>query len=73
MYADDTLFSEDESDVKCYNNLKEYMKNINTWFSMNKLKLNEGKTKLMEINKKSDYVFRTNNKEIENVNYIKYI
>ena len=36
---------------------------INEWLKMNKLKLNESKTKVIEINVNSDRVFEINDRE----------
>lgn len=43
------------------------------WLNMNKLKLNESKTKIMEINANSNKIFKINNEIIERVNKIKYL
>ena len=40
---------------------------------MNKLKLNENKTKLMQINMNNELVYKINNQVIETVNKIKYL
>ena len=40
---------------------------------INKLKLNESKTKLLQINIKDDSVIRINNETIEKVARIKYL
>ena len=34
---------------ECYYKIEIYMDNINGWLKINKLKLNENKTKLMEV------------------------
>ena len=47
------------------------MDNINEWLKINKLKLNENKTKLMKINMQSNSSFEINNVVIEKVNSIK--
>lgn len=74
MYADDTLiFAEADTEQKCHENLNFDMENINTWLKMNKLKLNESKTKLMEINMNSNIEFKINDKIIEKVKNIKYL
>ena len=49
------------------------MDNINKWLKINKLKLNEKKTKLMEINTQSNSSFGINNVVIEKINSIKYL
>lgn len=74
LYADDTLiFTEGESEQICYNNLNEDMNNVSIWLKMNKLKLNESKTKIMEVNSDSNIIFKINNQIIEKVNQIKYL
>ena len=40
---------------------------------MKKLKLNENKTKIMEINLNSEEIFKINDTVIERVEYIKYL
>ena len=53
--ADDTLiFTEEESEQICYNNRKEDMNNVNIWLKVNKLKLNESKIRIMELNSDSN-------------------
>ena len=49
------------------------MDNINKWLKINKLKLNENKTKLMEINMQPNSSFGINNVGIEKVNSVKYL
>lgn len=74
LYADDTLiFSESESDEQCHRNLTQDIENVNNWLKMNKLKLNENKTKIMEINMDNSSVFKINNTVIEKVEKIKYL
>lgn len=74
LYADDTLiFAEAETEELCHENLKNDMDNISKWLKMNKLKLNENKTKLMEINMNTNRTFQINNVMIEKVNNIKYL
>lgn len=74
LYADDTLiFNESETDEQCNIKLMEDMINVNTWLKMNKLKLNENKTKIMEINVINSTNFEINNKVIEKVDKIKYL
>ena len=59
LYADDTLI---------------FTEGINNeWLKMNKLKLNENKTKLMQININNELVFKINNQVIETVNQINYL
>ena len=51
LYADDTLiFNISETDEECQINLKSDFNNVNKWLKINKLKLNENKMKIMEIN-----------------------
>lgn len=74
LYADDTLiFAEGESDRQCYDDLTHDIKNINRWLDMNKLKLNESKTKILEINTTSNVIFKINDQVIEKVGEIKYL
>ena len=49
------------------------MDNINRWLKINKSKLNENKTKLIEINMHINSLFRINNVVIERVKNIKYL
>ena len=49
------------------------MESINKWLMMKKLKLNENKTKLLEINMNNNINFNINNVIIEKVNSIKYL
>ena len=61
MYADDTLiYTIANSDEECRENIKYDMKKIDEWLKMNKLKLNENKTKIMEINLNSEKIFKIN-------------
>ena len=55
---------------ECYERIEKDMDNINKWLKINKLKLNENKTKLMEINMQSNSSFEINNVVIEKVNGI---
>lgn len=74
LYADDTLiFTEGHTDKLCQDNMIHDINNVNKWLKMNKLKLNENKTKLMEINMNNESVFKINNEVIEKVNEIKYL
>ena len=74
LYADDTLiFTDDKTDNFCHENLTKDMESINKWLMMNKLKLNENKTKLLEINMDNNIIFKINNVIIEKVNSIKYL
>ena len=49
------------------------MDKINKWLKINKFKLNENKTKLMEVNMQSNSPFRTNSVVIIEVSSIKYL
>ena len=74
LYADDTLiFTEGDTGHQCYDNITEDINNVNEWIKMNKLKLNENKTKLMQINMNNELVFKINNQVIETVTQIKYL
>ena len=51
LYANDTLiFTDDKTDNLCSKTLTKDMESINKWLMMNKLKLNENKTILLEVN-----------------------
>ena len=53
LYADNTLlYTIANSDEECRENVKYDMKKIDEWLKMNKLKLNENKTKILGIQKK---------------------
>ena len=65
--------TEGESEQICYNNLNEDFNNVSIWLEMNKLKLNESKTRIMELNSDSNITFKINNQIIEKVNQIKYL
>lgn len=74
LYADDTLiFTECENEEQCRMNMKHDIEKINTWLKINKLKLNENKTKIMEINMTGDENFEINGNTIEKVPHIKYL
>ena len=50
LYADDALiYTIANSDEECRENIKHDMKKIDEWLKINKLKLNENKTQIMEI------------------------
>ena len=51
----------------------EKLVNVNRWLKINKLELNENKTKLMEINMHTNSSLGINNVVIEKVNSIKYL
>ena len=74
LYADDTLiYNIGDTNEECMDNLRYDIDNVNTWLKMNKLKLNENKTKIMHINTNTDLDFEINNKIIEKVESIKYL
>lgn len=74
LYADDTLiFAEADREEDCHEKLQRDINNINNWLKMNKLKLNESKTKLMEINMNNSSLLKINNETIEKVKNIKYL
>lgn len=74
LYADDTLiFAEGQSNQQCYDDLTQDMKKVEIWLGMNKLKLNENKTKILEINTRNNKIFKINNRVIEKVDQIKYL
>ena len=74
LYADDTLiFTGCTKCEECYETIKKDMDNINKWLKINKLKLNENKTKLMKINMQSNSSFGINNVVTEEINSIKYL
>ena len=66
LYADDTLiFTDDKADILCHENLTMDMESLNKCLMMNKLKLNENKTKLLEINMDNNIIFKIKNVIIE--------
>ena len=73
LYADDILIFTNKADNLCQENLTKDMENVNKWLMMNKLKLNENKTKLLEINMDNNIIFKINNVIMEEVNSIKYL
>lgn len=74
LYADDTLiYTEASTEEQCLENMKHDISKINTWLKMNKLKLNENKTKIMEINMNSDELFKINDEIIEKVEHMSYL
>lgn len=74
LYADDTLiYAEGDSESECRDKMNCDVNNITKWLKMNKLKLNEDKTKLIEINMSGEINFEINNKIIEKVEKIKYL
>lgn len=74
LYADDTLlYAEGNDEKECRTKLMRDIEQLNIWLKMNKLKLNEQKTKLMEINMNSESTFNINGKLIEKVSNIKYL
>ena len=74
LYEDDTLiFNISKTDEECQINLKFDLNNVNRWLKMNKLKLNEDKTKIMEINMNNNSDMEINNKIVEKVEKIEYL
>ena len=74
LYADDTLiYAEGETDDQYKQYLLHNINNINYWLKMNKLKLNESKTVLLQISMNDDSVIKINNERIEKVVRIKYV
>lgn len=74
MYADDTLlYIKTESIEECKRKINCDIDLINNWLKMNKLKLNEQKTKVMAINSNCDINLSINGKNIEQVKNIKYL
>ena len=70
-YADDTLIFIDAVIEKlCYENLDKDFGNINKWLKMSKLRVDENKFKLMEINMNTDKLFKKKKVIIEKVNTI---
>ena len=62
LYADDALiFTDDKADNLCHENLTKDMASINKWLMINQLKLNENKTKFLEINMDNNIIFKINN------------
>ena len=50
MYADDTpIFAENDNEQECIDNMAHDIEKLNNWLKMIKLKLNENKTKIMDI------------------------
>ena len=74
IYADDTLICAiGDTDEECRNKINCDINILNNWLKMNKLKLNENKTKIMEINILNDINFEINGKIIEKLSNIKYL
>ena len=69
---DSFVFTECTTCKECYERIEKDMDNINKWLNINKLKLNENKSKLMEINIHTS-LFGINNAVIGKVNSIKYL
>ena len=67
------IFAEGESQQICYNNRNEDKNNVSIWLKMNKFKLNESKTKLMEVNSDNNITFKINNQILEKLNQMKYL
>lgn len=77
LFADDALLYISGDNVNCIvDQINLDMENLNIWFKMNKLKLNENKTKGMIFNHKNMNVnlnIHINNKIIEIIDEIKYL
>lgn len=74
LYADDTLiYAEGKDAEECKYKLSCDIEHIITWLKINKLKLNEQKTKLMNLNLNNDTCIEINGRTIENVRSIKYL
>ena len=74
LYADDILiYADAETDGRCTQYLLQDINNKNNYLKKYKLKLNESKTKLLQINMNDDSVIKINNDTIEKVDRIKYI
>ena len=54
-------FADGKNDNLCHGNLSKDMENINKWLMINKLKLNDNKTKLLEINTYNNIIVKINN------------
>ena len=54
-------------------NLLHDINNINYWLKMKKLKLNDSKTKLLQIYTNNNLLIKINNETIEKVDRIKYL
>lgn len=65
LYAVDTLIFTEANDQICYNNLEIDLNNVNKWIKINKLKLNECKTKVMEINMNSNIQIKINSEQLD--------
>lgn len=74
LYADDTMIYAEGCDSEtCKTNIMHDIENINIWLKTNKLKLNEKKTKFMEVNMISEEMIQINGENIEKVTHIKYL
>ena len=70
IYGDDTfIFNISQTDEECQVNFD--LNNVNKWLKMNKLTINEDKTKIMEINMNNNSDMEVNNKIIEKPEKIK--
>ena len=66
LYADDTLiFNLSKTGEECQIKLNYEISKLNKWLKINKLKLNEYKTKIMEINMNNNSGIKVNNKTIK--------
>ena len=74
LYADDTLiFNQSETDEQCQINLELNIRIVNNYLKLNKLQLNENKTKIVLVNMNREIAFKIDNKIIEKVENIKYL
>ena len=74
LFADDTLvYTMAKSNRECWDNIRYDVRKINEWLKMSELKLNESRTKVMEVDMISDEIFKINGNVIENVKHIKYL
>lgn len=67
------MFTEEHTNKLWKGKMINHISNVNIWLKMNKLKLNEIKTNLMQINTNSESVLDINSQGIEKVDTIKYL
>ena len=73
LYGTELIFTEGETEHICQQNLTNDLIKVEKWLKMNKLKLNENKTKVMELNMNNSIIITINNKEIGKAKTIKYL
>lgn len=76
LFADDTLLHISCSDINDgFNKINEDLKYFTNWLNVNKMKINEAKTKYLVINHNSEIncVIKVNNCEIKRVKSMKYL